>query len=820
MNSKVSKQNLEILLKLKEQLETADMLFMEMSKWMVCLMLKSNRSRKVQGPLFKLDRKRREIIDGVVIALETIYPEMRLSSRSAASDHDLISYMIQSNAKTEELEKIIVSIIKQNEEIQTDNSHQNRKGRSLMKIHDFSEEFNRKFEKEQLLTKRPNILIVGYTGCGKTSIIRTVVGEEVPKEAVTHSKPCRIEFDRYENENICLWDSRGLKLGDSEHDFCQRMKDFIAERRDSLNVDEHIHLVWYLIQGNGARVTECDFELTKNIFTQDNVIVLISKNDITRPEQLQGISRLLIEAGIPKERILPVSDTEGGSINTKELVELSRRMLPAAYRDAFMSAQSIDREARAQVIAGFAEKAREMIKEAIAESESVPGKSCPPSNTSKSLNELTARLAALYGVRDRDQRNKAAQFVQDIASEFAGIVQETESETERRDAGVLVGALGHYIKNNFEAYALARVRAMPLPDLGFDFKQFIQFYQQYKQGKIMKPNILICGKTGVGKTSLIQAVTHRGIVPDSAIGNGKAATVGFQLYETEIANFIDSEGMNPGVQCVEEYADLILNEMLERLDSDEKSRLIHNIWYCIDGSGARVQEADAKLIKSFGDKVILVVTKSELMRKEQTEAMMKMLLALIGRERIVFVSAESKTGLCQLIARAETVSARSMAGAEAELEAFRDHWNDYYDKMKASWMQCVSSDADKYVNWAAGRAAAIALVPLPLADVCPLIANEVYMIYKLAGIYGIAVDNTVVTMLLGCAGGSLIGKIGASFLPFLKIPIAAAVTYGVGKTAKAYFESEMTLSPSELKEEFMAGEREARKREWKPISAE
>ena len=30
----------------------------------------------------------------------------------------------------------------------------------------------------------------------------------------------------------------------------------------------------------------------------------------------------------------------------------------------------------------------------------------------------------------------------------------------------------------------------------------------------MNPNILICGKTGAGKTSLVQAVTHAGTVPD------------------------------------------------------------------------------------------------------------------------------------------------------------------------------------------------------------------------------------------------------------------------------------------------------------------
>ena len=336
----------------------------------------------------------------------------------------------------------------------------------------------------------------------------------------------------------------------------------------------------------------------------------------------------------------------------------------------------------------------------------------------------------------------------------------------------------------------------------------------------MKPNILVCGKTGVGKTSLIQAVTHRGVVPDSAIGDGKPITVGFQVYETEAANFIDSEGMNPGTQTVDEYADFILNELLQRLDAESEERLIHNIWYCIDGSGARIQDTDAKLIKTFSDKVILVVTKCELMRKEQVEAVMNTLLDLIDRDRIVLVSSENRSGLKQLIAKAEAMSASAMGHAAEELEAFRKRWDDYYANMRRVWTESVSSDADSYINWAAGRAAAIALVPLPLADVAPLIANEVYMLYKLAELYGIAADNTVITMLLGCAGGSVAGKVGASFLPFLKIPIAAAVTYGVGKAAKAYFESDMTMNEEELHREFLAGEHEARKKDWKKAGEE
>ena len=330
----------------------------------------------------------------------------------------------------------------------------------------------------------------------------------------------------------------------------------------------------------------------------------------------------------------------------------------------------------------------------------------------------------------------------------------------------------------------------------------------------MKPNILICGKTGAGKTSLVQAVTHAGTVPDEAIGDAEATTRGFDVYETDVANFIDCEGMEQG-QTVEEYSRFIMGEVVKRLDSDSTENLVHNIWYCIDGSGARVQSADARLIQQFSDKVLLVVTKAETLRKEQTESIMSQLLDLLASERIVMVSSHNKTGLAQLLNRAFEMTGQAIEGADEELSGFRNRWNTYYGNMRSRWEAQAGKEADEYIHWAAGRAAAIALIPLPLADVAPLMANEAYMIYRIGAAYGYAVDNSILTMLAGVAGGSIAGKLAASFLPFLKVPIAAGITYGVGKAAKAYFESGMTMNISELKEKFIEGEKESKNTNWK-----
>lgn len=820
MNNRVSELYQAMLEEVQDQLKTAERLFLRMSDLVLELMHSEPLPEAKIRELRKLNQQHRELLSEIVREQSRIYPGR--IELYPPEEEGFLKDLERRNAQSEELERIVRTLLNEHgnskEKLLKDKEN---KRREKMENINFKAEFEQNFSEAEQFCKRPNILVAGYTGCGKTSLIRTVLGNEiVPAEGVDNSRPCRIEFDCYENEEIRLWDSRGLELGEKEADFREQMREFVAERQDDTNADEHIHLVWYLIQGNGARVTDCDLALLREIFTPDNVIAVLSKKDITRPAQAEAIRKVLQEEGIPAERIVEVSDAEGGGIGCRELVALSLRMLPAAYRDAFLAAQQIDREAKAAKLAEKNETARAIVNDAAQEAAQVAEVPVERSENSPLIPigiAMAAHLASLYGLRERKLHDEAAEFVKSVFTASPETVPWYESSTGigAEAARRLVETLGNWFLNNFEAYALAKIKGLPKPSLGLDLELFKQFHRTYKKGMKMKPNILVCGKTGVGKTSLIQAVTHRGVVPDSAIGDGKPITVGFQVYETEAANFIDSEGMNPGRQTVDEYADFILDELLQRLDASDQDKLIHNIWYCIDGSGARIQDTDAKLIKTFSDKVILVVTKCELMRKEQVESVMNTLLDLIDRDRIVMVSSENRTGLKQLIARTETMSAAAMGRASEEQEAFRNRWDNYYSNMRRAWTESVSGEADSYINWAAGRAAAIALVPLPLADVAPLIANEVYMLYKLAEIYGIAADNTVITMLLGCAGGSIAGKVGASFLPILKVPIAAAVTYGVGKAAKAYFESDMTMNEDELRQEFLAGEREARKKDWK-----
>ena len=325
----------------------------------------------------------------------------------------------------------------------------------------------------------------------------------------------------------------------------------------------------------------------------------------------------------------------------------------------------------------------------------------------------------------------------------------------------------------------------------------------------MKPNILLCGRTGAGKTSLIQSVTEKGTVPESAVSDSASATRGFHVYETEAANFIDSEGMEPGVG-VSEYASFINGELCRRFFSGRPEQLIHCIWYCLDSAGARVQSADRDLFRSLPEHSLLVMTKSELLRASQLASLNESVGALLPPEEVFYVSAAEGSGLEHLIARTFEFAAEKAEESGDELASFRMRWNLYYETRMREWRERNCSLAEAFVKKTVKRAFWIALFPLPLLDVLPLFLNEVHMLAGIAAIYGYPVLERHGPAFLLALSGSAGEKLLATFFLFFKAPLAALTAYGVGHAAISYYESGMTLSPEDLRLAFEKAEMEAR----------
>lgn len=71
----------------------------------------------------------------------------------------------------------------------------------------------------QIENQEINLLITGATGCGKSSTINALFGTEVAKVGCTPD-PETMEIEKYNLNNLVLWDSPGLgdgKEADNRH---------------------------------------------------------------------------------------------------------------------------------------------------------------------------------------------------------------------------------------------------------------------------------------------------------------------------------------------------------------------------------------------------------------------------------------------------------------------------------------------------------------------------------------------------------------------------------------------------------------------------
>jgi uncharacterized protein (DUF697 family) len=110
-------------------------------------------------------------------------------------------------------------------------------------------------------------------------------------------------------------------------------------------------------------------------------------------------------------------------------------------------------------------------------------------------------------------------------------------------------------------------------------------------------------------------------------------------------------------------------------------------------------------------------------------------------------------------------------------------------------MDEATSDADLKVEtlcrWAAARAGVI--VVAPLLGTVALMANEVYLVSRIARVYDVKLSERAVIAFIGALSGRMAGNILATLIPIgaIQVPIAIGITYSLGKVTQRWLKDGM-----------------------------
>jgi len=210
-----------------------------------------------------------------------------------------------------------------------------------------AEKLDEELAKLKSTVQKPNVLISGITGVGKSTLVNTIFGEEVAKSGMGF--PVTSMLDRYETESVpvVLYDTVGYEV-DFDLNTNKREEIFSTlTENETTDASKQIHFAWYLIDASSARVQPVDIEMCKRIKdSKYPLAVVLTKCDIASKETVETLKATVLReiANVPVFCVTKENIPNLGHIDLDQLCEWSYENLDDALQLAFSKAQTVNLE--------------------------------------------------------------------------------------------------------------------------------------------------------------------------------------------------------------------------------------------------------------------------------------------------------------------------------------------------------------------------------------------------------------------------------------------------------------------------------------------
>lgn len=298
-------------------------------------------------------------------------------------------------------------------------------------------------------------------------------------------------------------------------------------------------------------------------------------------------------------------------------------------------------------------------------------------------------------------------------------------------------------------------------------------------------NIIVAGKTGVGKSTLINSVFQGNL---AETGMGKPVTDHMRKITKKgvpLAIY-DTRGFELGKEVQAEVKHEVVDTIQKGLATKDINKTIHCIWYCINTASNRVEPEEIQWLRELSREnqitqvpIIIVLTQS--FSKKNANALRKMLLdENLDVVQIIPVLAQDYEIDEDYVAKSYGLDVLIKVMGEALPEELMD---------TLQHVQIASLDEKKRCAQAAVATAAAASVgegaaPIPFSDCALLIPTQLTMIVAITVIFGFDVNKSILTTLIsstiGTGGATVLGKTVVSnilkFIPGAGTGIGAAIS--------------------------------------------
>ena len=309
-----------------------------------------------------------------------------------------------------------------------------------------------------------------------------------------------------------------------------------------------------------------------------------------------------------------------------------------------------------------------------------------------------------------------------------------------------------------------------------------QFSRHYKEAaeKMGQFNLAVFGKTGAGKSTLINAIFGEAV---AKTGIGEPVTQDEHLYIHKSGAFglLDTRGVEVGKDT-----DTIIED-LRRVITERRSKplkeQIHLAWYCVRATDRRFEDTEAEFIKKLDELGLPVICAlTQVWRKSSGEYHPDALAVakdIEARGLPIFGSKVVRT-----MAAADEFTGQPQHGLEDLLDAtFRAAPKGVEKALIAAQqidMERKRKEAMAIAGGASTAAFAAGAVPIPFSDAFLLVPIQLGMMGGIAAIYGIDLDKATIASVAATAAATAVGRTAVTgllkFIPGVGTLVGGAIT--------------------------------------------
>ncbi len=257
-------------------------------------------------------------------------------------------------------------------------------------------------------------------------------------------------------------------------------------------------------------------------------------------------------------------------------------------------------------------------------------------------------------------------------------------------------------------------------------------------------NVLIAGRTGVGKSTLINAV-FEGQLADT--GQGRPVTRSTrEITKKGIPLAIwDTRGLE--MAAFRETITELVNLAISRSSESDAKRHIHVAWLCIHEDGRRVEDAEIELHKALARHmpVIGVITKARADQGFKSEVQRH----LSDAKNVVRVRA-----LSEELDEGQVLSPMGLEKlVEATSEVIPESFQRAFAAAQKVSLKRKKNVAHGIVASSATAASAFGASPIPFSDAAVLVPIQIGMLAGISSTFGLQLSTAFLSTLLASAAG-------------------------------------------------------------------